>query len=82
METTIRQAQLIDHQWMQKSRKVRARRHAHAGERLFDGTSATHALAALEYQDALAGTGKVGSAGQAIVPATDHDNVPRSRSQF
>jgi hypothetical protein len=78
MEATIRETQLIHHQRMQKSGKVRARRHAHAGEGLFDGTSATHALPALEHQDALSGAGQVGSAGQAVVPSTDHDGVPWS----
>jgi hypothetical protein len=82
METAIRQAQFIHHQRMQKSGKVRARRHPHARERLFDRAGAPHALPALEYQHTLSRARQVSSASKPIVAGTDHDGVPWSRSQF
>jgi hypothetical protein len=76
MKTPIRQAQLFDHQGMEKSGKVCARRHAHTGEGFLDGAGAADTLPALEHQDSLAGACQVGSAGQAIVAGTDHNDVP------
>jgi hypothetical protein len=82
MEATIRETQFIHHQRMQKSGKVRARRHTHARERLFNRASATHTKPALENQDTLSRARQVSSACQAIVPGADHDGVPRPRSQI
>ena len=82
MKTAIHQSQLIDHQRMEKSGKISARRHADAGEGLFDGAGASDARPAFEHQDALAGACQVGSAGEAVMTGADDDGVPRPRSQL
>ncbi len=82
MKTASNQAQLIDHQRMQKSGEVRAGRHADAGEGLFDGTGASDARAALQHQDALAGAGQVGCAGEAVMTCADDDGVPWTGSEL
>src|ERR1700733_4235026 len=82
MKAAVHQVQLIDHQRMEKSGKIGARRHAHAREGIFDGTGATHACPALEHQDALARACQVGSAREAVMTCTDDDGIPLTGSNL
>ena len=82
MKTAPNQVQLIDHQRMEKSGEVRARRHQHTGEGLLDGTGASHARAAFEHQDALAGACQVSRARESVMTGADHDRIPGAGSEL
>ena len=82
MKTASHQVQLIDHQGMEKSGEVRARRHQDAGEGLFDGTGASYARPALEHQDAFAGACQVGRASEAVMTRADNDGIPGAGSEL
>ncbi len=81
-EAALGQSQFGDNERMQQPGQIRARRHAHAGERFLDGACAAHARPALEHQHALARTREIRRAGKPIVPGADDDGIPAPRSQF
>ncbi len=81
-ESAPRQFQFFDHQGMQEPGKIGARRHAHAGEGLFDCAGPANACAALDHQDLLAGPRKIGRTSQAVVACADDDDVPGFRRQL
>ena len=76
LEAALGQSQLGDNERMQQPRQIRARRHAHAGERLFNRASAADARPALEHKHALARARQVRRARQAIVPRADDRSHP------
>jgi hypothetical protein len=61
---------------MEEAGEIGAGRHADAGEGLLDGACAADAGAALDDQNALAGAGEIGRAGEAVVARADDDGVP------
>src|SRR6266567_860090 len=77
-----RQVEFFHDQRMQKSCEIRARRHAHAREWLFDGAGPADAQAALNDKDALAGPRKISGAGEAVVSGAEYDGVPGFRGDF
>src|SRR6185312_11076168 len=84
LETALGQLQVADHVVVEQADDVRARADhvAVVVEGLFQGARAAESVARFEDEHALARTGEVSGAGQAVVPATDDDDVPGGSRQL
>ena len=76
LEAAGGKVELLDDQRVQEAGEVGAGRHAHAGEWLLDGAGSADPVAGLENEDALAGAGEVGGAGESVMAGSDDDGVP------
>ena len=66
---------------MQQSGEIGARRNEDARPKLFRSARSPNSIAGFQDEHALAGAGKVGGAGEAVVAAAGYNDVPAPRGE-